>query len=271
MNDFLSELITAEHEAQYNAFIDKFKPKKTTDDCYTPENIYNAVADYVSCKYNLARACFVRPFYPGGDYEKDAANYDKKTVVVDNPPFSILKSIIRFYMDRGIKFFLFAPYLTVLCLVDIPGVCALSCGVDIIYENGAIVKTAFVTNMADGYKILSEPELYKIVYAENKKNLAKNKKELPKYEYPAEVITATKVGGFAKAGVDFRVKESEAFFIRELQAQKNVNKHLFGAGFLISAQAAQAAQAAKRHYWHLSKKEKMIVDELTKARAADDV
>jgi len=155
MNDFLSELITAEHEAQYNAFVDKFNPKKTTDDCYTPESIYNAVADYVSCKYKLDRACFVRPFYPGGDYEKDAQTYDKKTVVVDNPPFSILKKIILFYMDRGTKFFLFAPYLTVFNLVDIPGVCALPCGVDITYENGATVKTAFVTNMAAGYKIMN--------------------------------------------------------------------------------------------------------------------
>lgn len=27
----------------YKAFVDKFKPKKTTDDCYTPANIYEAV------------------------------------------------------------------------------------------------------------------------------------------------------------------------------------------------------------------------------------
>ena len=26
----------------YNAFLEKFKAKKTTDDCYTPENIYQA-------------------------------------------------------------------------------------------------------------------------------------------------------------------------------------------------------------------------------------
>ena len=30
----------------YKKFVDKFKPKKTTDDCYTPENVYNAVRDW---------------------------------------------------------------------------------------------------------------------------------------------------------------------------------------------------------------------------------
>ena len=29
---------------EYQAFVDKFKPKKTTDDCYTPKNIYEVVS-----------------------------------------------------------------------------------------------------------------------------------------------------------------------------------------------------------------------------------
>lgn len=29
---------------EYNEFVDKFKPKKTTDDCYTPDNVYEAAA-----------------------------------------------------------------------------------------------------------------------------------------------------------------------------------------------------------------------------------
>ena len=27
----------------YDAFVEKFKPKKTTDDCYTPPLVYDAV------------------------------------------------------------------------------------------------------------------------------------------------------------------------------------------------------------------------------------
>lgn len=30
----------------YEEFVDKFKPKKTTDDCYTPGAIYEAVKDW---------------------------------------------------------------------------------------------------------------------------------------------------------------------------------------------------------------------------------
>ena len=55
---------------EYNEFLDKFEPKKTTDDCYTPDLVYNTVADWVAKEYGLDRADFVRPFYPGGDYVK---------------------------------------------------------------------------------------------------------------------------------------------------------------------------------------------------------
>lgn len=95
---------------EYNEFLHKFEGKKTTDDCYTPENIYDAVADWVAEEYGLSRRQFVRPFYPGGDYKSE--KYPKGAVVVDNPPFSILAEIIKFYNANNVKFFLFAPTLT---------------------------------------------------------------------------------------------------------------------------------------------------------------
>ena len=51
---------------EYEQFLDKFKTKKTTDDCYTPANIYDAVANWTAVEYGLDRAAFVRPFFPGG-------------------------------------------------------------------------------------------------------------------------------------------------------------------------------------------------------------
>lgn len=36
---------------EYQAFIDKFKVEKTTDDCYTPNEIYEVVADWVVKEY----------------------------------------------------------------------------------------------------------------------------------------------------------------------------------------------------------------------------
>ena len=90
--------------------MEKFEDKHTTDDCYTPEKVYDAVAEWVAKEYGLKKKDFVRPFYPGGDYQKE--NYKQNSVVVDNPPFSILSQIVKWYADNGVRFFLFAPALT---------------------------------------------------------------------------------------------------------------------------------------------------------------
>lgn len=95
----------------YEEFVEKFKPKKTTDDCYTPPAIYEAVKDWAVKEYGIDPDRIVRPFYPGGDYER--FEYPKDCVVLDNPPFSILSKILRFYDERSIAYFLFAPTLTI--------------------------------------------------------------------------------------------------------------------------------------------------------------
>ena len=53
----------------YEEFVEKFKPKKTTDDCYTPSLVYEAVKDWACEQFNIDPGKIVRPFYPGGDYE----------------------------------------------------------------------------------------------------------------------------------------------------------------------------------------------------------
>ena len=95
----------------YEKFISKFKAAKTTDDCYTPQPIYEAVVDYVFEKAQLPEdTVIVRPFRPNGDYTTE--EYPDGCVVIDNPPFSILAKIVKFYVAKDIKFFLFAPTLT---------------------------------------------------------------------------------------------------------------------------------------------------------------
>ena len=106
----------------YEGFLQKFKPKKTTDDCYTPPNIYEAVLGWVAREYFRAEPqrrgevdyigdrMVVRPFWPGADFK--ALEYPRGCVVVDNPPFSILAAIVKFYYANGIDYFLFSPYLT---------------------------------------------------------------------------------------------------------------------------------------------------------------
>ena len=93
----------------YEEFVEKFKPKKTTDDCYTPPIVYDAVLDWVR-KNIIGDRPVVRPFYPGGDYKN--YDYPEGSVVVDNPPFSIFAKICDFYVARSIPFFLFAPGMT---------------------------------------------------------------------------------------------------------------------------------------------------------------
>ena len=84
----------------YIKFLQKFESKKTTDDCYTPPNVYEVVADYVAEHYNVNKGNFVRPFYPGGDYQKEA--YNAESIVVDNPPFSIISSICKWYQANDV-------------------------------------------------------------------------------------------------------------------------------------------------------------------------
>lgn len=85
--------------------------KLTTDDCYTPHDVYDVVLDWVIDKYNLQDDTkIVRSFYPGGNYKE--FDYPTNCVVIDNPPFSILASIRKWYMKQGIKYFLFCPTFT---------------------------------------------------------------------------------------------------------------------------------------------------------------
>lgn len=177
---------------EYKEFVEKFEPKKTTDDCYTPQNVYDAVADWVAAEYGVDREKFMRPFYPGGDYQAEL--YPPGCVVVDNPPFSILAEICRFYVDKGIKFFLFAPALT-LFSADVPEICHICAGCSVTYENGAVVNTGFKTNLEKGVAVRTAPELTKAVRAADKEN-TKSDANLLKYSYPWNVITAAKVSNW---------------------------------------------------------------------------
>ena len=89
---------------EYDSFVAKFEPKKNTDDCYTPPLVYAAIRDWVCDRYDIDPACIVRPFFPGGDF----VNYDypEGCLVLDNPPFSILSEICKFYLAKDIPYFL---------------------------------------------------------------------------------------------------------------------------------------------------------------------
>ena len=256
-----------ETDEEYQQFLEKFKQKKTTDDCYTPTEVYDAVAKWVSDTYNIDRRHFERPFYPGGDYKN--AEYPKGCVVVDNPPFSILAEILQFYTKKGIKFFLFAPSLTLFSSSSSSSssCTALPVGVSITYENGANVATSFLTNLEPStLRLRSCPTLYDAVKTANDNNLRKIRKELPKYSYPDYVITATRVCQFSRYGIDFSVPVSESNVINRLDSQVASGKTIYGKGYLVSERVKaerEKAEREKAERWELSQRELDIIKSLS--------
>ena len=154
-------------------------------------------------EYGLDRSRFVRPFYPGGDYENE--RYPEGCVVVDNPPFSLMAPIIRFYLERSIQFFVFAPSLTLFSGRDLD-VCYIAVDCDITYENGAKVNTSFITSLDAENMVRTAPTLKAAVMEADKQSREEMAKPINlRYRYPPYVITAAMVGKWSCYGVDFRL------------------------------------------------------------------
>ena len=248
----------------YGEFVDKFKPKLTTDDCYTPPRIYEVVRNYACEHYGFAHEVVVRPFWPGADYQ--AFDYPEGCVVVDNPPFSIFSKICEFYAKRGVKFFLFAPSLTSFWSKATYGiVCKIVCDASITYENGAVVGTSFATNLEPGIVAKTAPRLTRLINDEMAAIKATTSRHLPKYIYPDNIVTAAIMQKYARYGIDFEVREVDAAPVRKLDAKKG--KQIYGGGLLLSERAAAERAAAERaaaERFELSDREKAIVASLGK-------
>ena len=256
----------SEEDEEYQEFLEKFKLKKTTDDCYTPAPVYDAVARYVEETYGLSRKNFVRPFYPGGDYQNE--KYPEGCVVVDNPPFSIMSEILRFYDSKGIRFFLFAPTLTLFSSSS--STCtALPCGVSVIYENGACVSTSFLTNLEPkGIRLRSAPKLYAMVQEGSDEFIKTLRKSLPKYSYPPHILTSPWVSALSRLGIEFVVPVAESESISRLDSQKASDKAIFGKGYIVSDAVMaerEKAEREKAERWELSDRERMIIQRLNQA------
>ena len=246
----------------YGEFTEKFKAKLTTDDCYTPVEVYEAVLGWLREKVDIEGCNIVRPFWPGGDYE--AYDYKEDDVVVDNPPFSILAGILRFYQGRGIRFFLFGPQLTLFSssssssssLTYIPCACTVE------YANGAKVNTGFISNLFGDVLAMSAPDLRKRIKEAQEKAKGDASVSLPRYEYPPEVLTSSMLGYLSTHGVEFKVMRDEVspVLLSALASQKAVGKAIFGKGWLISEKKAAEKKAAEK-----KAAEKIIVWELSEA------
>ena len=221
----------------YDEFIEKFKPKKTTDDCYTPPSVYEAVLGWALDHLDIGDRPVVRPFYPGGDFEH--FDYPGNCVVIDNPPFSIFSKICDWYVERGIPFLLFAPAMSSIR----KNVTYIGVSCTITYENGANVNTAFVTNMMGDIICTTAPDLHESVKKANDDNLKQSKKAIRKLSFPDCVLRATTLHTMSRAGVDFCIKREQGCVVGQACESKNGE---FGNSILLSDTATAKKLTAEK-------------------------
>ena len=220
----------------YEGFLSKFETKKTTDDCYTPEPVYRAVLDFVGTLTDLDGRDIVRPFFPGGDFVNHV--YPERCVVVDNPPFSILSKIVRFYCANHIDFFLFAPALTLFQSGRFADASYVVTSCDVVYENGAIVRTSFVTNLLKDVRIWCCPQLKKAI----EEAQAVPSKQKRGFVYPDNIVTAATLGKIVNHNTELRIMRQSCEFI----GHGYYSSRLYGGAFLLSDRAAADRAAADR-------------------------
>lgn len=206
----------------YDGFVEKFKPKKTTDDCYTPAAVYEAVVKYVNDYVTpLEGVQVVRPFWPGGDYEN--YDYPDGCIVINNPPFSLFTKIRRFYQLNNIKYFLFGPGLTMF-ETYLNGECFHIINEVIKFENGAMVHCSFVTNISNGDRIVLAGALDEVLA-----EIQGSKDTRRALAYPKGVVSSATLKKYVVKGEQFAIKDSDAYVV------KDKNKP-FGGAYVIPPQ-----------------------------------
>ena len=179
--------------------------------------------------------------------------------MIDNPPFSIISRICRWYIGKGIKFFLLAPHLT-LFGIKVHGISYIVTDSAITYANGAVVKTDFVTNIPEEPVVMASYELHTKLA-----DLRKRKKKI-KYEYPKNVITVSKLGRIIVNGSSACYPISKTRLISRLQSQRASGKSIFGSGLLVADDIAEDVDKKIAEdvviKWPLSDEEKKIINQL---------
>lgn len=218
----------------YEAFVRKFEAKKTSDDCYTPPAVYDAILAFVRKTYNIgSERPIVRPFYPGGDYE--AFEYPYDCVVVDNPPFSQLTKICRFYTLHRVPFFLFGPSLMLFSAATDCDLTYIIADAKIIYENGANVATGFITNLDKVNRIWCCSELREAILAAS---VVESKKK-QQFIYPDNLVTAALLQKVAANGLDIAIPKGSCRYVKDSDSAKAAGRSIFGGGYLLSDKYAQ--------------------------------
>lgn len=121
--------------------------------------------------------------------------------------------------------------------------------------------------------IQTSPELTKIINEAGRKN---KKKELPKYNYPKEIVTAAMLQRFAAHGFNFELSLKDCVPIYTMDAQRKQKKAIYGGGLLLSQEKAEECRRIreqiygdKENTWELSDREREITKKLGREKDED--
>ena len=152
----------------------------------------------------------------------------------------------------------------------------------IIYHNGANISTAYVSNIFGEQKIIASHELKKAIKEANKL-IQEEKKTLPKYKYPDELLTVSRLQNILNKGLSVEISSKSLYRVAKLKSQEPLKKVIFGSGFLLSTKANKELKALELKAlelkalelkaledkeelicWGISKYERDIIDKLDK-------
>lgn len=268
------KVISTESEKMYNYCVTNGRNINTPDECYTPPAVYDAVLDYAVDRYNLQGKHIVRPFIPGGDYQKYV--YDKNDVVIDNPPFSMTTKIVNWYIDHNIPFFLFINGLYGVSLSrGLHGkATVIVTDANVSFDNKVNekrIKLGFVTNLEAKNIILRGDATLT-----NRLNGLVKKKSLNKFKYPANMITNSNVLKALHHGVELKLTTNNCFFEDNLDYNKEHKlTDVHGGCYLVDDHVydefkTSLKQALPNTYRvTLSTREQKIIEQLN-AKTGDD-
>lgn len=262
------EVISTKSEKMYRYCVTNGRNISSPDECYTPPEVYDTVLDYAVERYQLKGKHVVRPFIPGGDFQKYV--YAKNDVVIDNPPFSITTKIVNWYIDNNIPFFLFINGLYGVSLSrGLHGKATVICtNANVSFDNKGSekrVKIGFVTNL--------EPKNIVIrgdVTLTNRLNGFLKKKSFKRYHYPDNFLKNSDILAALQRNVELKLTTDNCLFKDNLDYHKAHHLSVFGGGYLVNDQLyAEFKESLKRdlpgtYCVTLSTREQKIIEDLSK-------
>lgn len=266
--------ISTESEKMYKYCVTNGRNLNSADECYTPPSVYDTVLNYAVERYNLQGKHIVRPFIPGGAFQKYV--YAKNDVVIDNPPFSMTTKIVNWYIDNNIPFFLFVNGLYGVSLsrgINRKATVIVTNANVSFYNKGSEkrIKLGFVTNLEPkNIVIRGDASLTKRL------NGLVNKKSFKRFRYPENFLKNSDILSALQRNVELKLTTDNCMFEDNLDYHKAQTRDtsqrlsVFGGGYLVNDKLYDEFKESLKHDLPgtygvtLSIREKKIIEHLNK-------